>query len=74
MKIESFEDVETKRRWKVVRLDLIEDVPGEIISANDETGDCAMQVPVHAADGSMTTQTVTHAFGPCGMRIVWRAR
>jgi hypothetical protein len=33
-----------KRRWKVVRLDTHADVPGEIVSADDDTGECCMEV------------------------------
>jgi hypothetical protein len=35
---------EDKHRWKVVRLDDCTDVPGEIVSADDQIGECCMEV------------------------------
>ena len=52
-----------KRRWKIVRTDNFTDVPGEIIVADEDTGECSMQVG---------GETKTLSFGPGGMRIVGR--
>ncbi len=35
MKIESYDAVEERRRWKVVRADTYADVPGHIITADE---------------------------------------
>jgi hypothetical protein len=65
MKLESWHPSETKKLWKVVRRDNGEDVEGEIISADDEKGECCL-----AVDG----QTKTLNFGPDGIKIVARGR
>ncbi len=43
MKLESFHDPAEKRRFKIVRLDNYADVPGEIVAADDTTGECVME-------------------------------
>jgi len=63
MKLESHEDAAMKRRWKIVRLDTFTDVPGEIIAADDVTGDCCLQVG---------GQPQAMSFGPLAIRIVGR--
>ncbi len=65
MKLESWHSSEDKRRWKVVRTDDYRDVPGEILVADEETGECSMHV---------ANETKTMSFGPGGIRIVPRAR
>jgi hypothetical protein len=50
-----------RRRYKLVRLDTLEDVPGLILSASTKTGQCLVQ-----QDGvSRELQ-----FGPDGVRII----
>jgi len=70
MKIESHHPAEDKRQWKIVRLDDYTDVEGEIVAADDETGDCCMQRP----DGNGGSKTETLPFGPGGIKIVGRGR
>ena len=57
--------VEDKKRWKLVRTDSCADVPGEIITADEDSGECCLQV-----DG----EAKTFSFGPRGIRIVGRRR
>jgi len=60
-------DPESERAlYKIVRRDLMADVPGLILSASEETGLCLMRL----ADG--TSQE--HNFGPAGLRIVMARR
>ncbi len=65
MKLESWHSAEDKRRWKIVRTDNYTDVPGEIITADEATGECCVQVG---------GETKTLSFGPRGIRIVGRRR
>ncbi|MBV8118364.1 MAG: hypothetical protein JO081_00305 [Alphaproteobacteria bacterium] len=51
-----------RRRYKVVRLDTHQDVPGLILSASVETGTCMMR----AGSG----EAKEYNFGPYGLRIV----
>jgi hypothetical protein len=69
MKLESYDSAENKRRWKIVRTDSYEDVPGEIVAANDETGDYCVQRTVEGE-----TKTETMALGPGSIRLVSRGR
>jgi hypothetical protein len=69
MKLESWHKTEDKRRWKIVRTDNYTDVAGDIITADEATGECCLQV---TANG--TTETKTLSFGPSGIRIVGRRR
>ena len=61
MKLEAWHPAEIKRRLKVIRTDNYTDVPGEIITADEESGECCMQ---------MANETKSLAFGPKGIRIV----
>jgi len=61
MKLENFHSAEQKRLWKIVRTDNYNDVPGDIISADEATGECCVHV------GS---ETKTLSFGPGGIRII----
>ena len=70
MKLESWHSSEDKRRWKIVRTDNYTDVAGEIVTADETTGECSML----QADGKGGTETKTLSFGPGGIRIVGRAR
>lgn len=65
MNLESWHPSEDKARWKVVRRDDFTDVEGLIITANEATGECCMQVG---------DETKTLSFGPHGIRIVSRRR
>jgi hypothetical protein len=65
MKIESYHSVDDKRKWKIVRRDSCDDVPGDIITADEETGECSIEVG---------GETKTLSFGPSGIRIVGRRR
>jgi hypothetical protein len=69
MKLESHESAEDKKRWKIVRLDSCEEVPGEIVAADDEKGECCVERTV---EGEKKTESMS--FGPGGMRIVRRGR
>ena len=44
MNLESWHSSEDKRRWKIVRTDSYADVEGEIVTANEATGECSLQV------------------------------
>ena len=61
MKIESWGTSDEKRRYKIIRTDTYEDVPGEIITADEATGECCIQV---------AGETKTMSFGPGGIRII----
>ena len=63
MKLESYVSAEIKGRYKIVRADYLTDVPGDIIMADDDTGECT----VHDAG-----ETKSLNFGPRGLRIVGR--
>ena len=65
MKIESWSSSEDKRRWKIVRTDNYTDVPGEIVCADEATGECSLHV---------AGETKTLSFGPGGIRIVGSGR
>jgi hypothetical protein len=60
---------EDKKRWKIVRTDFGGpnggDVEGEIITADEATGETCVQV---------AGETKTLSFGPHGIRIVRRSR
>jgi hypothetical protein len=65
MKLETWHSAEDKKKWKIVRLDNYTDVPGEIVTADETTGECNMH------DGSESKML---SFGPGGLRIVGRGR
>ena len=65
MKLESWHSSEDKRRWKIVRIDSYADVEGEIVTADETTGECSLEVG---------GETKTLSFGPGGIRIVGRGR
>ena len=44
MKLESWHSTEDKRRWKIVRTDDYTDVAGEIITADETTGECCVHI------------------------------
>jgi hypothetical protein len=65
MKLESWNSTEDKARWKVVRTDYYSDVPGEILTADEATGECCLYI---------AGETKTLSFGPNGIKIVGRGR
>lgn len=66
MKLESWHSSEDKNRWKIVRTDNYADVPGEIVSADEITGECSLQV-------GKEKEMKSFSFGPGGIKIVGRA-
>ncbi len=65
MKLETWGPAEEKARWKLVRTDNYTDIPGEIVMANEETGEACVCV---------NGENKTLSFGPRGIRIVERVR
>jgi hypothetical protein len=65
IKLESWHSSEDKKRWKIVRTDNYAEVPGEIVTADETTGECSFHVG---------GETKTLSFGPGGIRIVGRRR
>ncbi len=65
MKIEAADSSEDKKRWKLVRTDNYKDIEGEIVSADEETGECSVYV------GGETKKL---SLGVGGLRIVGRRR
>jgi hypothetical protein len=44
MKLETWHSAKDKRRWKIVRADDYTDVAGEIVTADEATGECYVKV------------------------------
>lgn len=65
MKLESWHSAEDKARWKIIRLDLFDEMPGEIVSADEETGVCCL---------TYNGEKKIHEFGHAGIRIIKAAR
>ena len=65
MKLESHQPSEEKARYKIVRLDNYKDVPGDIVTADETTGECS----IHE-----NGETKSLSFGPGSIRIVAKAR
>jgi hypothetical protein len=65
VKLETWHNSEDKHRWKIVRTDSCRDVDGEIINADEQTGECTLHV---------NGENKTLSFGPGGIRIVRRKR
>lgn len=65
-KLTAVDPEEERRRYKIVRRDTYEDVPGLILSANVDTGLCLLRL------SNGTSQE--HNFGPDGLRIVAASR
>ena len=65
MKLESWQNLEDKARWKIVRTDNYADVDGQIITADEATGECCLQVG---------GETKTLSFGSGGIKIIRRRR
>ena len=65
MKLDATHSSADKARWKIVRTDTYDDVPGEIISADEVGGECCVHVG---------GETKTLSFGPGGIRIIGKRR
>lgn len=65
MKLESWQSTEDKQRWKIVRTDDYTDVEGDILAADETTGEACIQV---------SGETKTISLGPRGLKIVMRGR
>jgi hypothetical protein len=65
-KLTAVDPEEERRRYKIVRRDTYEDVPGLILSANVDTGLCLLRLSNGASQ--------EHNFGPDGLRIVAASR
>lgn len=65
-KLTAIDPERERRRYKIVRRDTMEDVPGLILSASVETGLCLMRLSSGANQ--------EFDFGPEGLRIVAFAR
>ena len=63
MRLETWHPAEDKRRWKIVRTDNYADVPGEIVSADEATGECSVLIG---------GETKTLSFGAGGIRVTGR--
>jgi hypothetical protein len=70
MKLESWHSAEDKARWKIVRTDNYTDVPGNIITADEMSGECCLE----RYDCNGETTTVPLSLGYRGLRIVRRRR
>lgn len=65
MKLDETTPAEERARWKAVRTDSLRDIPGEIVSADEQTGECV--IDVHG-------QKQEWKFGSHGLRIMLRRR
>lgn len=65
-KLTAVDPEEERRRYKILRRDTYEDVPGLILSANVDTGLCLLRLSNGASQ--------EHNFGPDGLRIVAASR
>lgn len=65
MKLESHQSAEIKSVWKLVRTDSYLDIPGDIVAADEESGECSLCVAGKTKDWTL---------GPGGFRIVSRRR
>ena len=72
MKLEEAQPAEAKAGWKIVRLDSFADLPGEIVHADEETGECAIVAQKPGAPPG-ETETRTYSLGAGGLSLV-RAR
>jgi hypothetical protein len=69
MKLESHRSAEDKKRWRIVRTDSYKDVPGEIIAADESTGECDVQ---RVIDGEEKMEHLN--FGAGGIKLVRGSR
>lgn len=61
-KLTAVDPEEERRRYKIVRRDTYQEMPGLILSANIDTGLCLLRLSNGASE--------EHNFGPDGLRIV----
>jgi hypothetical protein len=64
-----------RRRWRAIRLDTHQELPGLILSADCDTGVCVMRVrgpDQVAADGSKSPgfRSVDYSLGPGGLALI----
>lgn len=64
-RIDASASLEDKRRWRIVRRDSLTSVEGDIVAADEDSGECSLTVK---------GETKTFSFGPRGIRIVSRRR
>lgn len=69
VKIESWASTEAKSKWLLVSSENYRAVPGQIIAANCDTGECTVSI---RPPGAEADETKTLAFGFSGVRIVKR--
>jgi hypothetical protein len=65
VKLESFHSEEDKARWKIVRTDDFSELPGKIISACEDSGECVLVVG---------GESKSYSLGARGFRIVSAGR
>jgi hypothetical protein len=53
-----------RRRWRIVRLDTHQDLPGEIVEADVENGTATMKQP--------SGESTQYSLGPGGIAIIGR--
>jgi hypothetical protein len=66
MKIDPAMAEAERSRWRVVRLDTCEDVPGEILSADEQTGEVKM--------ADLGGEERSYSLGQHGIRLLPRKR
>jgi oligoribonuclease NrnB/cAMP/cGMP phosphodiesterase (DHH superfamily) len=64
IKLEDYHSAEEKKKWKIVRLDNYTEVEGDIVTADEDSGECSLHVG---------GETKKFAF-PGGIRIISRGR
>ena len=65
MKIDPAMAEAERKRWRVVRLDTCEDVPGEILAADEQTGE--VKLKIHEGEER------SYSFGQQGIRLLPRS-
>jgi hypothetical protein len=69
MKFEEWQSSDLKRNWKIVRTDDYTEVKGEIITADEATGEYCVQTTVNG-----TADTQKGNLGALGLKIISRRR
>jgi len=72
MKLYAHVSDDIKRHWKIVRTDALTDVQGDIVEADEDTGECSVRVL--KTDGTGESEVKTLGLGRGGIKIVQRAR
>lgn len=65
MKFEAYDSEEKKAPWKIVRLDTFQDISGQIVTADELTGECSVK------NGD---ETKNFSLGERGLSIISRKR